>query len=225
MVVGTQGVHHARAQELIDPAPADEGQETAGDLPLPEQSLVVEQPARDNSRAFFGVTFDPELRNAAVARSVSAGSPADQAGVLAGDTILSLNGTKTGSYDEVLSTIARLKPGDVLDVEISRRVTVRARAVLDGAPLGAEHTTEYRAEPETLPPPAGYGSQPPVLRAPANRAPSGPVPPTVNSPRSRPGYSAPQSRNPNVNRDGGSNRGNDDRERDNRGFRGRVRRR
>jgi membrane-associated protease RseP (regulator of RpoE activity) len=219
--MGMVGLDPAGAQQLVDPAPIDDGPELASDLPLPERSLVVEQPARDDSRAFFGVTFEPQVRNAAVARSVSAGSPADQAGVLAGDTIIALNGTKTATYDDVLQTIARLKPGDVLDVEISRRVSVRARAVLEGSPLGVEHTSGYRGEAESLPTPAGYQVAPPVNQIPGNRAQS-----NNNSPRPRQGYGAPQNRNTNVNRDGNSNRTNNsnDRNRDNRG-RGMFRRR
>jgi membrane-associated protease RseP (regulator of RpoE activity) len=224
VVMVTTCVDRARAQQLIDPSPGDEGAESAGDLPLPNQSLLVEPPARDHSRVYFGVTFDPNVRDAAVARSVSAGSPADKAGVLAGDTIESLNGTKIGSYDDVLNTIGRLKPGEVLDIEVSRRVSVRVRAVLDGTPVGIEHTTGYRAEAEPLPPPAGLERQTPQLRAPMNQVAPGRIPTAGNRPRPPQGNSATQNRNSNVNR-GNSNRNNDDRERDNRGFRGLFRRR
>jgi membrane-associated protease RseP (regulator of RpoE activity) len=226
LAIAMQGVETAVAQQdvaqpTIDPAPADDVPvpELATDLPLPERSLVVEQPvdkivtARDNSRPYFGVTFDPQVRNAAVARSVSAGSPADQAKVQAGDTIVSLNGQKIAAYDDALSTIARLKPGDVLDVEISRRVSVRTRAVLDGTPVGVEYTTGYRSEPESLPAPASYQNQPPVVRAPISR-----VPANSNGPRQPQRYTAPQNRNTNINRDGNSYRNNNsnDRDRDNR---------
>jgi membrane-associated protease RseP (regulator of RpoE activity) len=212
----------ALAQQPTDPAPVEEAPDLASDLPLPEHSLMVEQAVRDNSRAFFGVTFDPSVPNAALARSVIAGSPADLAGVKAGDTIVALNGQDVETYDDVLSTIARLKPGDVLDVEISRRVSVRARAVLDGQPVGVEHTTSYRAEAEALPSPAEFGNEPPITRAPINRRPA-----NVDLPRPRPNDAAPQNRNPNVNRDGNSNRGRNpnDRNRENRGRGGFLRRR
>jgi predicted metalloprotease with PDZ domain len=221
-VLGIQSVDCAKGQELIDPRPETEGPETPTDLPLPEHSLVVEEPARDNSRAFLGVTFDSEVRDAAVARSVSARSPADLAGVKAGDTIVSVNGKEVGTYDDVLNTIALLKPGDVLDVEISRRVSVRARAVLEGHPLGVEHTTSYRAEPEALPAPAENRSEPAVFRAPVNRQPT-----NANGPAARPNINAPQNRNTNVNRDGNTNRTNNagDRNRDYRGRGGFFRRR
>jgi hypothetical protein len=230
IVMGLFSATQVDGQQLIDPAPVADEPEVATDLPIPEpfpeHSLMVQQPARDNARPFFGVTFDPQARDAAVALSVSANSPADEAGVQAGDTIVSLNGRKMGTYDDVLRTIAGLKPGDVLDVEVSRRVVVRSRAVLNGAPAGFEHTTGYRVEAESLPAPAGYERQP-VLRSPTNRPPASRVPANADAPRSRQGNSTPQNRNSNVDRQGNPNRNNDanSRERDDRGFRGFFRRR
>jgi membrane-associated protease RseP (regulator of RpoE activity) len=151
------------------------------------------------------VTFDPQVRNAAVARSVTAGSPADLAGIKAGDTIVSVNGRRIASYDDVLRWVDRLKPGDVLDIDVSRRVSVRARAVLDGQPVDGT-TSNYRPAIESLPVPAGYQSQPPVRRVPTN----------ANSLRPRVNYGAPQGGNNNVNRSNNSN----DRDR---GFPGRER--
>jgi len=198
------------AQQIPDPAPLDDEEDFELDLPLPRQLPTSAQPLRDFSHAFLGVTFDPRVPNAAVARSVSAGSPADQSGVRAGDTIVSLNGQKIGTYDDVLKTIAGLRPGDVLDIEISRRVSVRVRAVLDGQPVSGERATSYRVEAERLPAPAGIQIQPRVNRAPAN----------VNPSRPRPNYNALQNRSGNVNRSDDSN----ERDRDNRS-RGRFSRR
>jgi membrane-associated protease RseP (regulator of RpoE activity) len=107
---------------------------------------------RDFSQAYLGVTFDPQYQTAAVARSVTAGSPADQAGIKAGDTIVSVNGRRITGYDDVLRWVDRLKPGDVLDIDVTRRVSVKARAVLDGQPVGAR-TTNYRPVIERLPEP------------------------------------------------------------------------
>jgi membrane-associated protease RseP (regulator of RpoE activity) len=226
LLTGMSVLQHVAAQEQIEPSPVADEPELAADLPLPEHSLVVEKPARDNSRAYFGVTFDPQFPNAAVARSVTAGSPADEAGVQAGDAIVSLNGQEVSTYDDVLRLISRLRPGDVLDIEVSRRVSVRARAVLDGAPIGVEHTAGYRVESEALPAPDGYQSEPPVARAPVNRAPVNRPPSNVAAPRSRQGFSNPQNRNTNADRDGSSNRANssNDRSRDNRARAGFFRR-
>ncbi len=198
------------SQQIPDPTPIDGEVEIELELPSPVQTVDNSQMPRDYSDAFLGVTFDPRVRDAAVARSVSAGSPADQAGVKAGDTIVALNGQPTGTYDDVLKIVAMLKPGDVLDIEISRRISVRARAVLDGQPLDGQHTSSYRAEAEALPVPAGHLSQPRVIRTPTN----------ASAPPPRQNYSTPQNRSGSVNRSGDSN----ERDRDNR-VRGRFSRR
>jgi len=192
------------AQQIPDPAPLDdEGFEL--ELPLPRQLPNSAQPSRHLTQAFLGVTFDPRVVNAAVARSVSAGSPADQAGVQAGDTIVSLNGREIGTYDEVLKTVAALQAGDVLDIEISRRVSVRARAVLDSQTVRPERATSYRVEAEPLPAPAEYQNRPRVNRAPTNANPA---------PRPRPNYNVPQNRSGDVDRNDDAN----ERERNNRVF-------
>lgn len=226
MILGMCGVDWAAAQQLIDPSPVADEPELAADLSSPEHSLVVEKPTSGVSRAYFGVTFDPQVRDAAVARSVTAGSPADEAGVQAGDAIVSMNGQNVSTYDDVLRLIDRLKPGDVLDVEVSRRVSVRTRAVLAGAPVGVEHAAGYRVNPEALPAPAGYQGEPPVVRTPVNRPQANRAPSNVSGPRSRQGYSTPPNRNTNVNRDGNAGRTNNsiDRGRDNRARAGFLRR-
>jgi len=203
--------YRAAAQSVVDPSPlGDDNEDFGTELPVLRQPAITPPAAREDLRAFLGITFDPRVENAAVARSVTAGSPADQSGVRAGDMIVSLNGQSVGSHDDVLATIARLQPGDVLDIEISRRVSVRARAVLDGQPAGREQATSYRMEAESLPAPEVYEERPPVNRAPAD----------VTAPRPRSNYTAPPrpntmqspSRGSNVDRNDDSNeRGRDNR--------------
>jgi membrane-associated protease RseP (regulator of RpoE activity) len=181
------------------------------ELPAPPQSVERVEPLRDFSQAYLGVTFDPQYPNAAVARSVTAGSPADQAGIKAGDTIISVNGRKVASYDDVLTSVDRLKPGDVLDIDVSRRVSVKARAVLDGQPVGAR-TSNYRPVSEPLPEPefAPVQTRPRSLLVPGGQ----------NTIRPRQNYRAPQNSANSVNRNSNSN----NRDRDDRG-RGRIPRR
>jgi predicted metalloprotease with PDZ domain len=180
----------AAAQETL-PAPGSDGAGLESELPPPPQALDNSQQARDFSQAYLGVTFDPSIRDAAVARSVTAGSPADAAGLRAGDTIKTLNGRRIGSHDEVLRTINALRPGDVLDIDVSRRVSMNMRAVLDGKPLDGRRTTGYRIEAEPLPLPADFREPPPRPNSPQyNR----------NTPRQRPNYSAPENRRGNLNR-------------------------
>jgi S1-C subfamily serine protease len=62
------------------------------------------------ARAFLGVTFEPEFPNAAVAQSVAPGSPAEQAGLRAGDVIETLNGQRVDTYQDVLDAVRFMKP-------------------------------------------------------------------------------------------------------------------
>lgn len=202
----------AQSQETLLPMPLPDEAGADAELPAPSDAPRVERPLRDYSHAYLGVTFDPRVRNAAVARSVTAGSPADQAGVRAGDTIVSLNGAATPTYDDVLKTVAMLKAGDVLDIEISRRVSVRARAVLDGQPLDDSHTSLYRPRVDPLPTPMAI--------QPAEVGPR--VPRDNDSLRERGNSVTQQRRNNGLNRNN-TNRNDNDRGRER--FRGRSPRR
>jgi membrane-associated protease RseP (regulator of RpoE activity) len=205
--------------QFLDPQPtvderfAEPGHES--ELPAPpqtvEEPMLREAPIRDFSQAYLGVTFDPQYPNSAVARSVTAGSPADQAGIRAGDTIISVNGRKIATYDDVLKWVDQLKPGDVLDIDVSRRVSVKARAVLDGHPVG-RRTSNYRPVSEPLPEPE---LAPAPSRVRSLLAPGG-----ANSVRPRLNYGTRQNNN-SVNR---SNSNSNNRDRDYRG-RGRAARR
>ncbi len=52
--------------------------------------------------------------------SVVAGSPAEAAGLQAGDTITAINGEKTGTWDEVVEAISSYKEGESLEITYSR---------------------------------------------------------------------------------------------------------
>jgi membrane-associated protease RseP (regulator of RpoE activity) len=181
--------NRAAAQETL-PAPGADEMELGFEQAIPPQSVENTQPSKDFSQAYLGVTFDSQIRDAAVARSVTAGSPADSAGVRAGDTIEALNGRRIASYDEVLRIVSGLRPGDVLDIDVSRRVSVSIRAVLDGVPEGGQRTTSYRAPDEPLPVPTFLQERPATSRP---RYETGTA-------RPRPSFSAPDDRRSNVNR-------------------------
>lgn len=204
---------HRASGQALDPIPLDDEGTYESDLPAPPQEAAAADEPKDYSQAYLGVTFDPQVRNAVVARSVSAGSPADQAGVRAGDTIDSVNGRRVSSYQEVLDIVNRLRPGEVLDIDISRRISVRARAVLDGQPIGSKHSVLYPPAVvlEPLPTPATY--QPRARQI---------VPPNsansyrqnnANNYRQRPNASSPNSRSNDRDR-GNRNRGRLPRRRD-----------
>ena len=121
------------AQQL--PVPFDDA------APAPLQELPLPAPAGDEAeeaaipmgRAFLGVTFDPGVPNAAVVRSITPGSPAEQAGLRAGDTVETLNDQTVTAYQDVLEAVRWMKPGDSLDIVASRRVSIRTQAVLEAA--------------------------------------------------------------------------------------------
>lgn len=201
----------AAAQRVPDPAPLedlDDIDDRVGetDLPAPQPVQQIDAPTRKMAQPFLGVTFDPRIHNAAVARSVNAGSPADLSGVKAGDTIVALNGERVESYDDVLTAVAMLQPGDVLDIEISRRVTVRVRAVLGGQPEDVGRATSYKVPPESLPEPMIELNAPrlnePLLNRPAAMAPP-------QAPRPRANNAAPRSPGGNATRRGDTNRAGD----------------
>jgi C-terminal processing protease CtpA/Prc len=86
-------------------------------------------------QAYLGVVFDAEVRDAAVLRSVSPGSPADEAGLQPGDLIIALNGEQVMSYPDAISIIRSMRPGERLDIFLERgRSERQTEAVLAGQP-------------------------------------------------------------------------------------------
>src|SRR5690606_11443389 len=62
----------------------------------------------ETSTPMIGVVVDltnPEGSN--VLKEINSGSPADKAGLLAGDRIIAVNGTEVGSYEELVGLIAK----------------------------------------------------------------------------------------------------------------------
>ncbi len=85
-------------------------------------------------RPFLGITFDPQYADAAVARAVVPGGPADQAGIQPGDTIDAINDRRVSSYRDASAIVDVLRPGEIVDIDYSRRVSGRTQAVLGGGP-------------------------------------------------------------------------------------------
>lgn len=61
----------------------------------------------------------------ATVAAVTAGSPAAKAGLVAGDLITAVNGTATGSADEVTAAIAALEPGRTVTLRVTREGSSR----------------------------------------------------------------------------------------------------
>jgi hypothetical protein len=164
------------AQELVDPATGGELEVNVAatgeqELPAPVQPERGAVPPAGYAQPYLGVTLESRSRNAAVVRSVAAGSPAEQAGLQPGDTIEALNGRRVSSYQNLLDSVAAMQPGEQLDIEVSRRINVRTQAVLDGRPADGRRTVRYTPDlaseaaainaplaDEPLPVPADYRS-------------------------------------------------------------------
>jgi hypothetical protein len=72
-----------------------------------------------DNKAFLGVVFDTRYDNAVVVRQVYPNSPAQRAGVRPGDTILSINGDKVSSPDDVTEIVSDLEPGEEIELQVS----------------------------------------------------------------------------------------------------------
>jgi serine protease Do len=68
---------------------------------------------------FLGVVRDPNVDGAAVLQ-VRAGSPAQRAGVQAGDVIVEYGGTQVKTFDELAEMVKATKPGQKVPIRIER---------------------------------------------------------------------------------------------------------
>jgi membrane-associated protease RseP (regulator of RpoE activity) len=129
-----------------NPTPAEP---VAPRLIAPQSKLTHELPAPAKSAktpaAFLGVTFGDKDR-AAIVRTVAAGSPAEQAGLQPNDLIETLQGKPIRTNDDVLNIVAKMRPGDVLEIGFSRRMTIRTQAPLASAPTATVHRAGYAPE-------------------------------------------------------------------------------
>jgi membrane-associated protease RseP (regulator of RpoE activity) len=111
-------------------------------------------PAGDFGPPYLGVTFDARDR-AAVVQTVAPGSPAEQAGLQPDDTIETLQGRRVRSNQDVADIVARMRPGELLDIGYSRRVNVRTQAALASDPNARPRSVSYLPEQDFLRPRMG----------------------------------------------------------------------
>jgi membrane-associated protease RseP (regulator of RpoE activity) len=153
--------------------------------------------------AYFGVTFNSDDRDAVV-RVVNPGSPAAQAGLQPSDVIESVQGRQVRSYQDVLDAIAQMRPGDMLNIEFSRRMNLRTQAALSSLPGASQRTVGYSPDStivhESLPVPNGDAR----VMSPSNTYKQ---PSRYTAPQSRNGPAYGQQRNYNNNKN--NNRQND----------------
>jgi serine protease Do len=118
------------------------------------------------SRGSIGIMFNAQ-ENPAIARvygagangvtvsAVTAGSPAEQAGLKVGDTIVSVDGKTVKNGDELVSDIASRKPGSKVPIgyvrngkKLETTVTVADRAKLFAARLGDDEENSEESTPK-----------------------------------------------------------------------------
>lgn len=83
------------------------------------RQIVAHGHVVESHRAYLGVELAAGLSSEAVVAGVTAGSPAEQAGIRRGDVITSVNGTSTPSPAAVADELARLAPGKTVAIEIT----------------------------------------------------------------------------------------------------------
>jgi S1-C subfamily serine protease len=125
-------------------------------MPQDQQVYRPVQPPVAGSQPFLGVMFDPQVFDAAIVRSVSPGSPAEQAGLRQGDMIVALNGQRVNSHQHAIQLIRTMRPGDQLMIDFSRRVNDQTQALLadrPGEPVRTATAPDQRYEQDVAPMP------------------------------------------------------------------------
>lgn len=69
--------------------------------------------------AYLGVTSDTDAKDCKLA-SVTEGSPAERAGLKAGDVIIMFDGKTVKTYDDLLDLLRKKKPGDEVELSVRR---------------------------------------------------------------------------------------------------------
>jgi len=153
VVPGTHGLVFAQAvhEPTIDERFRDENVKPANaEVPQlnppqnPQSRLKHDKPTavKGSPVAYLGVTFSGNERDAIV-RTVAPGSPAEQAGLQPKDLIETLQGRRIRTNDDVLDIVAKMRPGDVLDIGVTRRVNIRTQAPLAALPSTTPHSVGY----------------------------------------------------------------------------------
>jgi S1-C subfamily serine protease len=129
----------------------------AYDQPMMQDNVYqpVEPPAA-GPQPFLGVLFDAQVRDAALVRDVTPGSPAAHAGLKPGDMIVALNGQQVSSYQDAIQMIRMMRPGEQLTIDFSRRVNDQTQALLasrPGEPVRTAAAPDVRYQGEVAPMP------------------------------------------------------------------------
>ena len=86
-----------------------------------------------SGRPTLGVQLDSHLNDRAAIAQVRSGSPADKAGLEAGDVIVAVNGHDIDSPDDLVRQVSRLASGDRVQLIVDRSFSSERRIPLGGA--------------------------------------------------------------------------------------------
>jgi C-terminal processing protease CtpA/Prc len=95
-----------------------------------QNSQASHSQSQQHGQAFLGVQLDDRYDDSAVVKAVYRGSPAEQAGLRPGDTIVSLNGQEVGSPHDLTDIVGDMQPGEEVRLQIARRQNVNAQVRL-----------------------------------------------------------------------------------------------
>lgn len=172
LMIGSPNLRQGALAQILPEPTVDDGfregsvkeKSPAADLPLlnPQQSNSsqgIRQPEKSKGPAYLGVKFNT-ANPAPIVKSVTPGSPAEQAGLQPTDVIEMIQGWPVKTYQDVLDAVAKTRPGELLDVEFSRRLSVRTQVALTSLPAARRQSVAYPpdervdSEHELLPTPA-----------------------------------------------------------------------
>jgi regulator of sigma E protease len=130
-------------QDDLDPHATSADPRAYNRRPIGKRMVVVSGGVAANiaiALAFFIIAFMVGVRfEAPMVGAVSPGSPADQAGLLAGDRIVSIDGGPVSTFADIQIAGAMSRPG--------RPLTIVAERQVDGSPREVTVTVDPRADP------------------------------------------------------------------------------
>lgn len=125
--------------------------------------------APQSSGAYLGVTFDPRGQYGAVVSDVAPGSPAELAGIDAGDAIVAINDQQVSNYQDVIRIVGAQHPGAQINLVVAHRVELSARpgqmqgstyqqpAAVESSVVQRPQTATRPAAPQPQQQPEAYG--------------------------------------------------------------------
>jgi serine protease Do len=111
-----------------------------------EPAWLVEETVTTNVGGWLGVDLDDRYRRDVVVRMVHRNSPAERAGLRAGDAILSVDDREIDSPTHLGQVIGGMRPGSTVELEVERNGRVRFVEATLGERAEVSRRTEVRPQ-------------------------------------------------------------------------------